>query len=118
VLRSCIKPGDAGEWFQFILLVPYSTHLPKAFLQVFLRKTKGKKSAGSDDEWAKLAEQVDEYDFKAGSDRRDDIDSNDASDLEQTIEDDDNNIEGNELVNTELDREQEGIDDSAVDECE
>jgi hypothetical protein len=79
---------------------------------------KGKKSAGSDDEWAKLAEQVDEYDFKAGSDRRDDIDSDDASDLERNIEDNDNNIEGNKSVDTELDREQEGIDDFAIDECE
>lgn len=76
---------------------------------------KGKNSSGGDDEWAKLAEQVDEYTFKASGDCSDDINSDDASDLEQDIEELDNNIpESNKLVNTELDREQEAIDESAL----
>src|ERR1700761_338350 len=79
----------------------------------------GKNSSGGDDEWAKLAEQVDEYTFKASGDCSDNIDFNDASDLEQDIEELDNNTpESNELVNAELDREREAIDESTVDVCE
>ena len=106
VLRSYFELGDAGDWSQIILLLPYSTHIPKAFLRVFVRKMKGKNSSRGDDKWTKLAEQVDEYTFKAGSDCSDDIDFDDASDLEQDIEELDNNMpESNKLVDAELDRE-------------
>jgi hypothetical protein len=93
--------------FYLILGVPYSTPIPEAFLHVFLRKEKGKKSSGGDDEWRELADAVDKYTTMVSDDR--DVNSDDAN------SDDDNDMVP---VDTQLDSEREEMDELAIDECE
>ena len=92
----------------------------KAFLCVFLWTKKGANISRSDQEWKELASEVGKYTSLAGEDLDDDSDhfSNEGIAGSSGDDSDDNEPEDCKPVDTNLDKEQQDINELLVNECE
>ena len=89
-------------------------------MRTFLRKKKGKYSSGNDNNWDKLADDVDKYSAMSGDadiylDSSSDNDNNDNNDV---APEDDNDLEDDKSIDLKMDREQEKNDEEVINECE
>ena len=84
-------------------------------MRTFLWKKKGKYSSGNDNDWDKLADDIDKYSAMSGDA---DIYLDSSSDNDNNAPEDDNDLEDDKLINLEMDREREKNDEEVIDECE
>jgi hypothetical protein len=106
--------------FPPILLLPLLIQNNQAFLRMFLQKTKGKHSSGSDNDWKRLGDDVDKY-SSMSTDAHTFLDSSsvggggdDNDNDNDTLEDDSDD----KSINLDLDREREEVGKQIIDECE
>ena len=89
----------------------------QAFFRTFLRKKKGKYSSGNDNDWDKLADDVNKYSAMSG-DADIYLDSSSDNDNDNDVPEDDNDLEDDKLIDLEMDWEQEKNDEEVINECE
>ena len=90
-------------------------------MRTFLQKKKGKYSSGNDNNWDKLADDVDKYSAMSGDA---DIyldsssDNNNNNNNNNNAPKDDNDLEDDKLIDLEMDREREKNDEEVINKCE